>query len=191
MKLWLPLFCWINCSVVAIGAQQKPADGPSTAVGAKVTPVNMTDVTGKTWTLAELQAGVPGGKKRAVVLMFWCSTCHSCRSEEANFDTFAKAYKDKAVIAALSVNRGETAQSGTAFVQKKGMSFPVVYDASGKATGTFGAKSTTLVVLIDADGVLRYRGPLKQNGINYTEDALKSVLAGKVVENKEVKDESG
>ena len=102
-------------------------------------------------------------------------------------DAFYKEFKDKAQVSALVGSKGESAEKCTAFNQKKGLSFSCVFDKNFTAAGLFTAR-TTLTVIIDTKGVLRYRGPLEQDGKAYAKEALEAVLTGKDVAEKEIKD---
>lgn len=178
-----------------LGAGWAAEGGKKIAVDEKVPDFTCTDLNGKMWNLSELQKGAKAGERRPVVLMFWCTTCTSCRKVEARFDKLFKDYKDKAVLSMLSVNAGESAKEGAAWAQAKGFSFPVLYDASGKSAELFKVTQTTTTLVIDKDGILRYHGKFDSAAVwtgekqgkqaAFAEEALKAVLAGKAVETKE------
>jgi argininosuccinate lyase len=96
---------------------------------------------------------------------------------------------EEAQIRAVVGSRGETARMGTEFNAKRGLSFPCVFDTTGAAAASFNAR-TTLTLIIDRDRVLRYRGPLAQDGKAYARLALEAVLDGKDVGEKEVEDKT-
>ena len=154
------------------------------AVGQPVTDFELTDANGKAWKLSEL---LKSGPKGPAVLFFYCTTCAPCRLEEAEMEKFYRAFKDKAEIRAIVGSKGESAQVATAFNLKKGLSFPCVFDKTGDAASSFSAR-TTLTIVIDTNRVLRYIGPLAQDGKGYGREALEAVLGGKEVAQKEVKD---
>jgi peroxiredoxin len=154
--------------------------------GQEVSDLELTDANGKDWKLSEL---LKSGPKGPAVLFFYCTTCGPCRLEEADFEKFDRSFKDKAEVRAIVGSRGEKAAQATTFNLKKGLSFPCVYDKTGKAASSFSAR-TTLTVVIDTSRVLRYIGPLNQDGKAYAREALEAVLAGKEVAVREVKDAS-
>jgi peroxiredoxin len=155
-------------------------------VGQEVSDFELTDANGKDWKLSDL---LKSGPKGPAVLFFYCTTCGPCRLEEADFEKFYRTWKDKAEVRAIVGSRGEKAAAATAFNLKKGLSFPCVYDKTGKAAASFSAR-TTLTLVIDTNRVLRYMGPLNQDGRAYAREALEAVIAGKEVSAKEVKDGS-
>lgn len=164
-------------------AEEKAA---SVGVGQEVPDFELTDASGKDWKLSDF---LKSGPKGPAVLFFYCTTCGPCRLEEVEMEKFYRAFKNKAQIRALVGSKGETAQKATGFNLKKGLSFPCVYDKTGKAASSFSAR-TTLTVIIDTNRVLRYTGPLAQDGKAYAREAVEAVLAGKEVAQKEVKDAS-
>lgn len=153
-------------------------------IGQEVTDFELTDANGKNWKLSDL---LKSGPKGPVVLFFYCTTCAPCRLEEVEMEKFYRALKDKATIRSVVGSKGESAQVATAFNLKKGLSFPCVFDKTGSAASSFSAR-TTLTLVIDTNRVLRYAGPLAQDGKAYAREALEAVLAGKEVGQKEVKD---
>ena len=167
-------------AVSAAAAAQAPVK--PVAVGEKVPEFSVTDLAGKTRTLAELRKSAPSG---VVSLTFWCSFCPSCRHMEKGLDQFARRYRGKAAVAALDASAGETPERVKAFAKEKGLSVPILIDAAGRTADLFGVGVTTTTVIIDADGVLRYRGQFAHGQETYAEGALKAVLTGERVPREE------
>jgi peroxiredoxin len=152
------------------------------AVGDSVPDFAVRDLQGNTHRLSDLRKQTQSG---IVSLTFWCSFCYSCRPVEARLDRFARDYNGQAVVAAIDASAGETAGGVAAFARKKGLSLPILIDAPGKAADLFGVKVTTTTVVIDGQGVLRYRGQFLAGDRMSAGDALKAVLAGEPVARKE------
>ncbi len=184
LGLVLALVAILPCA--AQDSKKKKAEDKATAVavGQEVTDFELVDASGKNWKLSEL---LKSGPKGPAVLFFYCTTCAPCRLEEVEMEKFYRAMKDKAEIRAVVGSKGESAQVATAFNLKKGLTFPCVFDKSGSAASSFSAR-TTLTVVIDANRVLRYMGPLAQDGKAFAREAIEAVIAGKEVATKEVKD---
>lgn len=176
---------WVALPGKGLWAGEMPKG--SVSVGQAVPDFTVTDSTGKDWKLGDLQKFAGKGEARPAVLIYFCTTCAPCRKEEALIDKFAKEFAGKALVAAISATRGESAQKCADFIQKKGMSFPCLFDNGGKSVPLFAAR-TTLTIVIDSKGVLRYRGALEQDGREFAKEALVAVLAGKEVAEKETKD---
>lgn len=145
-------------------------------VGEKVPAFTVTDTAGQAWTLAALQKRT---ESEVVSLTFWCTFCHSCRMMDARFQKHADDYREKAAVVGLDASAVDTPEKIEAFARDKKFTVPVFIDA-GKAADLFGVSKTTTTVVIDKDGVLRYRGRF-----DGAQAALKAVLAGEEVQVKE------
>jgi peroxiredoxin len=161
------------------GTTQQPVP---LAVGEPVPDFEVRDVQGKTHRLSDLRKQTKSG---IVSLTFWCSFCHSCRPVEARLDRFARDTKDQAVVTAIDASAGETAAGVAAFARQRGLSLPILMDAPGKAADLFGVQQTTTTVVIDGQGILRYRGQFQDGDQMLAADALKAVLAGEPIVRKE------
>ena len=128
------------------------------AIGEKVPNfsfVNSDD--GKTYKLSDLQKDV-NNSSGVVVLTFWCSFCGSCRHVEHSLDKLASTYKGRVAVVALDASAGESIEGIREFKREKELKLPVVLDATGHTADLLGTTVTTTTVVIDAKGVLRYRG---------------------------------
>lgn len=155
-----------------VGSQSK---GP--AVGDKVPEFTVTDLAGKTVTLAELQKRTDTG---VVSLTFWCTFCHSCRMMDAAFQKRSAEFAGKAAVLGIDASAADTAKKVDDFIKDKKFGVPVFLDADAKVADLFGVRVTTTTLVIDKSGVLRYRGQFADAG-----SALRAVLDGKDVAVKE------
>jgi peroxiredoxin len=164
---------------VKSGRTQEPVP---LAVGDPVPDFAVRDLQGQSHLLSDLRKQTKSG---IVSLTFWCSFCDSCRHVEARLDRFARDRKDQAVVAAIDASAGETVAGVAAFAKRTGLSLPILMDAPGKAADLFGVKATTTTVVIDGQGILRYRGQFLDADQMLARDALQAVLAGGPVARKE------
>lgn len=148
--------------------------------GGKVPDLAFTNLDGAAAPLAALLKDA-AGKPRPLLLVVWCSSCPSCRLAEERIAACAEKFKDRATTCFLDANVGETAEKVKAALDKKKLRISVLLDAAGKSVEAFGLNCTTTALLIDASGVLRYRGRFDQGVEKYAEDALTSVLEGREV----------
>ena len=110
--------------------------------------------------------------------------------------TLVDKYKDKNVVW-LAINSTNTATSefNGSWVSENSLTYPILNDREGKVGKLYGAKTTPHMYVIDPSGKLVYRGaidddPSGQNGgkgVNYVDQALDEVLAGKAVSVPETK----
>ena len=153
----------------SFGAEQAKSNAASStpalrtiAIGEKVPDfsfVNTKD--GKTYKLSDLQKDRTSNSSGVVVLNFWCSFCGSCRHVEQSLNKLASTYKGRVAVVALDASAGETIEGIRAFKQEKKLTLPVVFDPTGHTADLLGTKVTTTTVVIDAKGVLRYRGQFR------------------------------
>ena len=153
---------------------------PKIVIGEKVPDFEVT-LNGKVWKLSELQKNAEITPDGTLVLTFWCSFCHSCRSVEMSLDKLAQESKGKAGVIALDASFGETQEEISAFKKKNGLTLPIALSADGSAADVFGVNSTTTTVIIDSKGTLRYFGQFGDRSHSYAKEALNAVLAGKDV----------
>lgn len=89
----------------------------------------------------------------AVVLNFWATWCTSCRAEMPLLQqVYAKHTPDLVV---LGVNASESERLVNQFVDKYGITFPVLMDAEGVVQSLYLVRALPTTFFIDVDGVLR------------------------------------
>lgn len=143
------------------------------APGGAMPALPVAALDGTATTLAQIRGQGP------LVLMAWCSSCHSCRGAEGNFNRLAADCAGKIPVYALASNPKDTADTVRARQTQSGVTFPVVLDRDGAVADAFGVTCTTTVLVIAKDGTLAYRGPLQLGGKTLARDALRNIVAGK------------
>jgi thiol-disulfide isomerase/thioredoxin len=129
---------------------------------------------------------------KGVVVVFSTLGCPVCKLYHPSLERLAQRYADSGLR--FLVVDPAIQDSETKLVAKAGRmkwTFPLTRDLDYTITDALGAKRTTDVFLIDAQGVLRYRGALDdQYGIGYRlpaprarylEDAVQALLAGREI----------
>jgi cytochrome c biogenesis protein CcmG/thiol:disulfide interchange protein DsbE len=137
-------------------APRSPVPAPAQAAETGVTVGKLAPG----FTLESLAGGavaapVPG---KVTVLNFWATWCPPCREEMPELDKFAAA---NPAVAFYAVNLQEPAPKVAGFLRDQGYSLPVLLDAGGVAQ-TYRISAIPTTVVIDRDGVVRYRktGPV-------------------------------
>lgn len=120
---------------------------------------------------------------KLLVAAFAAADCPLSKIYRPRLERLATAYRAKgvrfvAVRCQFATSPGKDASD-----------LPLVHDADGKIAAVLGARRTTDAFVLDAGGVLRYRGAIDdQYGIGYTKDApgrtylrdaLDALLAGR------------
>jgi peroxiredoxin len=175
------------------------ADQTSAKIGAAAPDFALPDLDGKTVKLADF-------KGKTVVLEWFNPECPFVKSSHTKGSLVGAAKKqtEKGVVW-LAVNSGAEGKQGAGpqksreGVKSFGLSHPVLIDAEGTVGKQYGATNTPHMVVIDKTGKLVYRGAIDnspdgegqspQGGklVNYVEQALDEVAAGKPVSVAETK----
>ena len=153
-------------------------------IGDKVPDFEVT-IAGQTRKFSELQKDPAITADGTISLTFWCSFCHSCRDVEHDLDQLATQYKGKVGVIAVDASFGETTAHVTEFARTEGLTLPIAMNESGNVADIFGVATTTTTVVIDSDGVLRYRGQFGNKSHAYAANAIDAVLTGKQMAVKE------
>ena len=108
------------------------------------------DQEGTQTSLKEILEGKPA------VINFWTSKCPPCREEMPDFEELYQELKDH--VQFIMVDgigcMGETEESGRAYVEEQGFSFPVYYDKEMDAVITYGIQAFPTTYILNSNGEL-------------------------------------
>jgi peroxiredoxin/mono/diheme cytochrome c family protein len=182
------LVCLLNCLSAVLLAGDPPA-GDQTAIspGDAVPQFRFTDIRGLQRELSEF------GSYRALVLTFTTTTCPLARRSLPRLTELYQKYRgDGVVFVAVNVGAADTIRKMAAQALELNVPFYFVRDADQSVARILGISRTPQVCLIDAQGVLRYRGRIDDQqrpggsrptpSRNDLELALQQVLQGQPVE---------
>ena len=123
---------------------------PSRVVGHIEPALSGTTLGGTKLTIAQSRGSY-------VLVNFFASWCVPCRSETAAFEKFlaeAPKYPWGSRVKILGVTVNDRESSTRAFVKQLGISWPVVYDASGTAGLAWGVGNPPQTFLVAPNGVV-------------------------------------
>jgi len=95
---------------------------------------------------------------KVVLLNFWAPWCPPCRAEIPSLEQLYEKYRGRDfVLLAVAEDEERNVRN---FVQKSGMSFPVLVDSNGKVYNSYRCRGVPTTLLIDREGVIvgRYLG---------------------------------
>jgi peroxiredoxin len=141
------------CSIVLImvfssaGARKAFAFDTAPEIGKYAPPFVLNDINGKRVTLAE-------HKGKVILLNFWATWCHACKSEMASMNNLYRSMKDKGLeVFAVSIDSSE--ESLRSFVAGKSLSFRIFFDKNGEGYfEQFGVIGLPVTFVIDRQGIL-------------------------------------
>jgi thiol-disulfide isomerase/thioredoxin len=88
------------------------------------------------------------------VVIFFASWCPPCQGEMPKVAAYLRTH-DLGSVRVIGVDANDKLMSGTNFVHRDGVSFPVVFDAHGAVTsGIFGFQNIPETVFVNAKGVV-------------------------------------
>ena len=156
------------------------------AIGQKAPDFNLPGVDGHAHQLNELV-----GSQRAVAVIFSCNHCPYVRAWEGRMKEIQQDYRDKGVVLVAVGSNDATKYPDDNFdamkarAEAEGFNFLYLRDESQDVARAYGGSHTPHAFLLDAEGVLRYRGAIDDNYDDpdavqhtYLRDALDAVLAG-------------
>ena len=179
----------LACLLAALPAAAQ--EDTRAAIGKPVKDFQLKDLMseeGKTYSLADYKG------KKAVVLVWISEKCDiTWRYEKRTGDLMKQFGKDTQFFAVAS-SANDTPVSIKKYAESKNYGMPVLDDVKSAAATYFGATNTPTYMLIDKEGLLRYRGALDNLQASkdfaadestakerYLYNAIKAILEGKDV----------
>lgn len=100
---------------------------------------------------------------RVVVLNFWATWCGPCRVETPELQAFQTQAGDQVTI--IGVNVREPPSVIEPFVNSYALTYPIVLDEAGAATGAYRVTGLPTSVFVDRSGIVRDRvvGPMTRD----------------------------
>lgn len=91
---------------------------------------------------------------QAVVLNFWATWCGPCEAEMPELQQAAQKYGNSGLVV-LGVNQAEPEDIVTDYLERLGISFPIVLDKAVQVSELYRVNSLPTTFFIDRDGILR------------------------------------
>ncbi len=93
---------------------------------------------------------------RVVVLNFWASWCTPCKVEMPAFQSAAGEYSiDEVIFLGINVTNQDELVNVLAFLEKNGITFPVLLDQAGSTSNLYQVFSMPTTYFIDKEGTIR------------------------------------
>lgn len=109
----------------------------------------LSTLTGETVKLSDLRGQV-------VLINLWATWCPPCREEMPTLEKVYKEYKDRGfTILAVNMTYQDDPGAIPPFIQKYGLTFPILLDKTGETGNAYQLKSLPSSYFIDREGIIQ------------------------------------
>ena len=109
----------------------------------------MDSLDGGQTTLSDLRGQI-------VLVNLWASWCLPCRAEMPAIERVYRSYKDLGLeVLAVNATNQDSVDAARAFVQERGLTFPVLLDRTGSVSAAYNLRGLPSSFFIDRQGVIR------------------------------------
>jgi peroxiredoxin len=149
-------------------------------IGAKIPDFHLKDIDGGDRSLSELSKG-----KKAIVLMFWMVACPCVDEVQPRLQPIQDRY-EKLGVAFVAIDSEPTDKRDEVFEKMARIraTYAMLLDPKQEVLASVGARQATDMVILDADGVLRYRGTFDDDlikpKVKLLPAALDAVIEGRL-----------
>ena len=127
--------------------------GVSLALGTQGPTAELEDLDGNAVMLLDyVEPGKPA------VLEFWATWCEQCEVLQPKFDELQARYGDQVSIVAVAVGVSQSVRRVKRHLEDHDPGYPYLFDKRGAAVRAYNATTTSIVVMLDADGKVAYTG---------------------------------
>lgn len=142
----------IALSLLGVTVAPTAAQDEGIAVGAVVEPFVIEDLAGSAVDLAEVIG------KQAAVVQFWATWCPVCRVLDPKMVAAQERFGDDVAFLVIAVGVGQRKDQIATHIQRHPVAGRLLWDGEGAAVRAFEAPGTGYVVLLDAEGKVRWTG---------------------------------
>ena len=121
----------------------------------------------------QLQLSIAGTRGSYTVLNFWASTCSACVKEMPALEKAHEALGSS--VAFMGIDVADPTGAAAKFAKASGVTYPLVADANGAASGAYRVPGLPFTAIIGPDGTLlvRHAGTLTAEQLEYILQTLK------------------
>ena len=154
----------------SVRAQGSGEGGVSLPIGTVAPTAALEDLEGNGVDLASY---VPRGKP--AIIEFWATWCELCEALQPQLDRIQAEHGDEVSIVAVAVGVAQSVRRVQRHLEDHDPGYPYLFDARGAAVRAFNATTTSIVVMLDAEGRIVYTGVGGQQDLT---GAVQRLLAG-------------
>lgn len=134
----------------AVSAQ---SGGVSLALGTAAPEAELETLDGEPVSLLDyVEPGKPA------LIEFWASWCEQCEAIQPQLDEVQARYGDQVSVVAVAVGVSQSPRRVRRHLEDHDPGYPFLYDVRGNAVRAYNAATTSIIVMLDADGKVAYTG---------------------------------
>jgi thiol-disulfide isomerase/thioredoxin len=137
---------------LAVSAQAAGEGSVSLPIGTVGPGAAMEDLQGNAIDLIDYTRGKPA------IIEFWATWCELCERLQPQLDRIHAQYGDRLNLVAVAVGVSQTVRRVQRHIDEHRTPYPVLWDARGSAVRAYNATTTSIVVMLDAQGKVAYTG---------------------------------
>lgn len=145
----------IIAALAAPGALQAQAGGEgsvSLAIGTVAPSAALEDLDGNAVDLLDFVKGKPA------LIEFWATWCELCEALQPQLDRIQADHGHALNVIAVAVGVAQSVRRVRRHLEGHDPGYPYLWDARGAAVRAYKATTTSIVVMLDADGKVTYTG---------------------------------
>ncbi|MCY3598488.1 MAG: redoxin domain-containing protein [Gemmatimonadetes bacterium] len=131
---------------------QAGAGQVSLAPGTPGPDATLQDLDGNEVQLLDYADGKPA------LFEFWAAWCEQCEGLQPEIDRVQADFGDRVNVVAVAVAVAQSLRRVRRHAEAHGAEYPYLWDADGAAVRAYSATTTSIVVILDAEGKVAYTG---------------------------------
>lgn len=124
----------------------------SLPMGTQAPDAALQDLEGNDVQLLDFADGKP------TLIEFWASWCEQCEALQPEIDEVVADYGEQVNVVAVAVAVAQSLRRVKRHAEAHGAGYPYLWDADGAAVRAYSATTTSIVVILDAEGKVAYTG---------------------------------
>ena len=124
----------------------------SLPTGTQAPDAALQDLEGNEVRLLDYARGKP------TLIEFWASWCEQCEVLQPEIDRVQADFGDRVNVVAVAVAVAQSLRRVRRHAEAHASGYPFLWDADGEAVRAYSATTTSIVVILDAEGKVAYTG---------------------------------
>ncbi len=149
MKMTIPIVAFV-IALLSSASLYANVDS-SSKVGDNAANFSITRLDGSTFKLSDYRG------KKAVNLIFWATWCSNCKAEIPVLNALHEKHGSDIELLAVNVTVNDSLRRVKHYQKKYKLTYPLAFDEGRKVSKAYGIVGTPTLIIIDINGVIRYR----------------------------------